>query len=70
MIFRAMHHRRAPDALRDTIVYRRDVTARGTGGALIGLLQLLQYAESWRDGFLHTERLLRGIGPPLRFETR
>ena len=39
MIFRAMHHRRAPDALRDTIVYRRDVTARDTRGALTGLLQ-------------------------------
>ena len=39
MIFRAMHHRPAPDALRDTIVYRRDVTARDTRGALTGLLQ-------------------------------
>ena len=39
MVFRAAHHLRAPDALRDRMVYRSDVTARDTRGALAGLLQ-------------------------------
>ena len=39
MLFRAMYHPRAPDALRNRVVYRSDVTARDTRGALAGLLQ-------------------------------
>ena len=39
MIFRAMHHPRAPDTLRDLVVFRRDVATRDTRGALAGMLQ-------------------------------
>ena len=39
MLFSAIHNPRAPDTLRDRIVYRRDVTVRDTRGALAGELQ-------------------------------
>ena len=34
-----MHHPRAPDALRDRVVYCSDVAVRDTRGSLAGLLQ-------------------------------
>ena len=39
MLFSAIHNPRAPDTLRDRVVYRRDVTVRDTRGALAGELQ-------------------------------
>ena len=39
MLFRTMHDPLAPDALRDRVVYRRDVAERDTRGTLSGLLQ-------------------------------
>ena len=39
MLFRSIHDPLAPDALRDRVVYRRDVAERDTRGTLSGLLQ-------------------------------
>ena len=39
LMFGAIHHPRAPDTLRELVVYRRDVTIRDTRGALAGVLQ-------------------------------